>query len=234
MALSVSRSASVYHRNGVSVAVWYRQREVCGSATDHYRHVEIYRCFLIERYYPDVASVAAAFVWVMDTASLGFTAATFCMALIMLCVFVNDAHKWLTSARTRSASPVALEDGTAVPAPAPTPTPDVEEPAHLTLTSKLIYFTTSSYFFSRQILANDVVSSERPLLENLGSALLYILRGLEVLFAVYLVLVFVAWLKKRPGAAAPEVGAAQTPAPPVEVLFEAVDVEDEKDEKEKA
>ena len=49
VALSVYRSAGVCHRNRVSVAVWYRQGEVCGSvwsvwsATDHYRHWEFSR-----------------------------------------------------------------------------------------------------------------------------------------------------------------------------------------------
>jgi hypothetical protein len=43
----------------------------------------------------------------------------------------------------------------------------------------------------------------------------YILRGLEVVFAVFLVLVFVAWLKKQSSAAV-----AQTPVQPGQVLFD--------------
>jgi hypothetical protein len=184
---------------------------------------------LLERYYPDspaAAMAAAACVWVTDTFARGFSALCLCMALAMFSMLLSDARQWLT--RPRGASPIALEDGTAVP---PTPTTanaetdaSAEAPAiavKATLASKLFSFVSCTYFFVRNIFINDVVSLDRPVLENLADAALYILRGFEVLFAAFLVLVFVAWLKKNrsDGAAEPEV-AVGAPAAPVEVLFD--------------
>jgi hypothetical protein len=63
------------------------------------------------------------------------------------------------------------------------------------------------------------VSLKRLLFENVRAALLYILRGLEVLFVgllVLMVLVFLAWLKNRPQSGT---GAR---APVIEVSFDEV------------
>jgi hypothetical protein len=174
----------------------------------------------------------AACVWVTDTFARGITALCFCMATAMSSMLLSDARQWLT--RARSASPIALEDGTAVP---PTPTTanaeaDAEAPAVAakpTLISKLISFVFCTYFFVRNLFVYGVVSHDRPVLENFTAAALYILRGFEVLFTALLVLGFVAWLKKKrsDGVAEPEV-AVDVPAAPVEVLFDD-GVVDEKD-----
>jgi hypothetical protein len=190
---------------------------------------------LLERYYPDSAEAAmavAACVWVTDTFARGLTALCFCVAIAISSMLFSDARQWLT--RARSASPIALEDGTAVP-PTPTTTnveTDAEAPAvpvRATLISKLIAFVFWTYFFVRNLFVYDVVSHDRPVLENFTAAALYILRGFEVLLTALLVLGFVAWLKKKrsDGVAEPEV-AVGAPAAPVEVLFDD-GVVDEKD-----
>jgi hypothetical protein len=83
---------------------------------------------------------------------------------------------------------------------------------------------SSSYCFIQQWFIADIVSLRRPLLENLAAALLYTLRGLDVIFVSFLILVFVIWLKKRPSYAV-----AQAPARPVEVLFNGVATKEEKE-----
>jgi hypothetical protein len=86
---------------------------------------------------------------------------------------------------------------------------------------------SSSYCFIQQWFIADIVSLRRPLLENLAAALLYTLRGLDVIFVWVLILVFVIWLKKQPSDAA-----AQAPAPPAEMLFNGVATIPTKEEKE--
>ncbi|KAJ7884662.1 hypothetical protein B0H13DRAFT_2045627 [Mycena leptocephala] len=191
---------------------------------------------LLMRYYPDSAEVAmavAAWIWVIDTYTSGVTAFCLCIAIAMSSMLVCDSLQWLT--RPRGASPIALEDGTAVP---PTPTTantetDAATPAmsvKAALILKLICFISCTSFVVGNIFFKDVVSLDRPVLENLAPAALYILRGFEVMFAAILVLMFVVWHKKRRSdAAATELEAAVgAPATPVEVLFDD-GVVDEKD-----
>jgi hypothetical protein len=101
--------------------------------------------------------------------------------------------------------------------------------AKVTLTSKFLSFVSSTFWFVWNIFFRDVVSLDHPVLKNLAAAVLYILRGFEVLFAAFFILMFVAWLRKKRsgGAAEPEV-AVGAPAAPVEVLFDD-GVVDEKD-----
>jgi hypothetical protein len=63
---------------------------------------------------------------------------------------------------------------------------------------------------------------ERPLLENVKAALMYTLRGLDVLVVVFPIFVFVRWLKQRPSDAV-----APVLALPVEVLVNGVATEEE-------
>jgi hypothetical protein len=206
------------------MARWSVSPQLKGHATAYFVGFFVVLLFffapvLIELYYPQAAPVAAAFVWVTDTFGRGFGALTFFMALYMLCSLSNDAYQALARlCSTPTHGPIALENGTAEPAalhPAGThiaadaPTAAESKP---TLFNKIVSLFSSTYFFTRQCMIGDIVSLKRPLLENLGSVLVYILHGLEVVFAVFLVLVFVAWLKKKSSAAAAaEGGAAEQP-----------------------
>ncbi|KAJ7793182.1 hypothetical protein B0H14DRAFT_3159758 [Mycena olivaceomarginata] len=155
---------------------------------------------LLMRYYPDSAEVTmavAAWIWVIDTYTSGVTA--------------------FLAYPPRGASPIALEDGTAVP---PTPTTantetDAATPAmsvKAALIFKPICFISCTSFVVGNIFFKDVVSLDHPVLENLAAAALYILRGFE-----------------RSDTAATELEVAVgAPAAPVEVLFDD-GVVDEKD-----
>lgn len=110
---------------------------------------------LIELYYPQAASVAAAFVWVTDKFGRRFGALTFFMALYMLCSLSNDAYQGLTRlCSTPTPGPIALENGTTAPAaPHPTgthitadaPTAAESKP---TLFNKIVSLFSSTYFLS--------------------------------------------------------------------------------------
>ncbi|KAJ7852252.1 hypothetical protein B0H13DRAFT_1904701 [Mycena leptocephala] len=169
---------------------------------------------LLQHFYPEAASVtvAAPFVRVRDRLARGFAAHAFFKALYMFCSLINDAHKWLTGA-SPATRPVTLEDGTIDPAALGVAAESTESTVMVNVFSLLSF----SYYFIQQWFIADIVSLRRPLLENLVAALLYTLRGLDVIFVSFLILVFVIWLKKRPSYAV-----AQAPARPVEVLFNGV------------
>ncbi|KAJ7861871.1 hypothetical protein B0H13DRAFT_1112411 [Mycena leptocephala] len=144
----------------------------------------------------------------------------------MFCSLINDAHKWLTGA-SPATRPVTLEDGTIDPAAlgvAGTDSPAPAESTESTVMVNVFSLLSFSYYFIQQWFIADIVSLRRPLLENLAAALLYTLRGLDVTFVSFLILVFVIWLKKRPSYAV-----AQAPARPVEVLFNGVATKEEKE-----
>ncbi|KAF8185310.1 hypothetical protein K438DRAFT_1974019 [Mycena galopus ATCC 62051] len=174
---------------------------------------------VIERHYPEAtwgAPVAEAFRWITDTGSRGLAATHFCAAIVALGMLAIDAYKWLT--RIGATGPIALEDGTAVPAFEGVPPPT----SQLNLASKLVLLFSSIYFVAIQIFLAKVVSLERPLAENIGSALMYILRGFQTLQFVYptfLLFVYFAWMKERRSAAAAVAAQASrgATAAPVEV-----------------
>ncbi|KAJ7611488.1 hypothetical protein DFH06DRAFT_155554 [Mycena polygramma] len=167
-------------------------------------------------YYPEAAPVAAAFDWVNETAARGLGALSFVMGIGLILSLGNSACKGLVRLFTRRASPatgpISLEDGTAdagtevAPAtPAAAPTPAAAEKSKPTLLSKLFSLLSFTYFFTRQCMLNELVSFDRPALDNVLAVALYVLRGLEVLFALFLALLFVVWVKhKKPVPAAEE------------------------------
>jgi hypothetical protein len=183
---------------------------------------------LIDLYYPQATSVRAAFVWARNTFARGFAALTLLGAIYNICSLSSDAYKWLSGLRSTSPAtgPIALEDGTAEPPVPAVPTDtdaSTEAPAPKpSVIGRIFSLASCSYYFIQQWYLDDIVSLKRPLLENLGSVLLYILRGFEVLFALFLILVFVMWMKKGSSdvAAAEGVPAAPAPAAPVQVLFD--------------
>ncbi|KAJ7809500.1 hypothetical protein B0H14DRAFT_2866074, partial [Mycena olivaceomarginata] len=85
----------------------------------------------------------------------------FCTAIVMISTLLNDARQWIT--RTRRSGPI----------------------------SSLVCLVSSAAFFTQQMLIEDVVSLKQPLRENIGFALLYLLRGLRLLVPAGLVFLFV-------------------------------------------
>jgi hypothetical protein len=70
------------------------------------------------------------------------------------------------------------------------------------------------------MFAEDVVSLKRPLRENLGSALLYILRGLRLLFPAGLIFLFVVWRKNLRAAVEDSSAPSAASTPRIEILLE--------------
>ncbi|KAJ7474000.1 hypothetical protein FB451DRAFT_1398007 [Mycena latifolia] len=150
---------------------------------------------VLERY-PQTAALAVAIAWFTD----------------------NDAYKWLTGAQAIAlpATPAELEDGTA------TPLPEVEvagarpaEQAEDDVAGRIVTAVVSALFFASQLLMSSVISLEKPLLANVAATLLYLLRGLEVIFVAFLVWLFVVHIKTTRAAQA-----AAAPASPPTVLFD--------------
>ncbi|KAF8207459.1 hypothetical protein K438DRAFT_1815008 [Mycena galopus ATCC 62051] len=203
---------------------------------------------LIERYYPAAAPVATVITWVGDKGALGFTAIMFTTALFLLSSLVCDTQASISRVfNRRTTGPIALEEGVAMSVPAAAPAPAANIAAEDTaaasansripknsqpsVISKLFSLLCATYFISSQFLTRDIVSLQRPSLDNVGAALLHLLRGFEVLFAIFLVLVLVAGVKKQWRSASPAAVAAPAPAPPVQGLIP-VDVAVAYDEKE--
>jgi hypothetical protein len=193
---------------------------------------------LIDLYYPQATSVRAAFVWTRNRFTRGFAAFAFLGAIYNICSLSTDAYKWLSGLRSTSPAtgPIALEDGTTEPPIPAVPTDtdaSTEAPVFSFLPSlygrapkpsvirRIFSLASCSYYFILQWYLDDIVSLNRPLLENLGSVLLYILRGFEVLFALFLIKVFVVWMEKGSSVAAAEgVTAAPAPAAPLQILLD--------------
>ncbi|KAF8207485.1 hypothetical protein K438DRAFT_1962409 [Mycena galopus ATCC 62051] len=197
---------------------------------------------LIERYYPAAAPVAAVITWVGDKGALGFTAIMFTMAICMFSSLMHDAYGLISRVfNRRTTGPIALEEGVAVPAPAAPVTDAVTEEATTApapaksqpgVLSKLFSLSSAIYFMWSQIHTKDIISLQRPFLDNVSAALVHLLRGFEVLFAFFMVLVLVAAVKIQWRSPTPAAVAAPAPAPPVEVLVstDVIVVEDEKKE----
>ncbi|KAJ7611490.1 hypothetical protein DFH06DRAFT_1308279 [Mycena polygramma] len=193
---------------------------------------------LIEAYYPEAAPVAAAFDWVNETAARGLGALSFVMGIGLILSVGNSACKGLVRLFTRRASPatgpISLEDGTAdagtevAPAtPTAIPAPAAADKAKPILLSQVLSLLSFTYFFTRQCMLNELVSLDRPVLDNVLAVALYVLRGLEVVFTLLFALLFIAWVRhKKPAAPAAE----EPPVLPV-VAEAPVEVKD-KDEKE--
>ncbi|KAJ7159676.1 hypothetical protein C8R46DRAFT_372829 [Mycena filopes] len=177
--------------------------------------VAFFAPLLTEVYYPAAAPVATALVWFTDAIGRGIAAAAFFSLLATLALFVRDIRRRITGASAApTPTPAALEAATT---DSDTPT---SEPS---LTQKLLSTVLMSCFLVRQCLRDDVLSRERPLLENALSALVYLFHGLEVLFALFLLLVCLVVVFRRSAAGvadADAVPAATTQPEAVEVLFD--------------
>ncbi|KAJ7234050.1 hypothetical protein B0H12DRAFT_1076464 [Mycena haematopus] len=152
---------------------------------------------------------------------LGLAAVALFLWILMFCLLLGDARRFVgrvMSARAAPPSgPISLEDGSAVPtsstadaASAPAPPAAKDMPPAL----KLLSILSSTVYLVFHSLTTDVISLHRPLLENVGAAVKYVLQGCEVLFALFLVLVVIVGVKKQwRGEAAAEAPAPTLPAP---------------------
>ncbi|KAJ7115285.1 hypothetical protein C8R44DRAFT_855319 [Mycena epipterygia] len=186
--------------------------------------------------YPQTAALASALTWVGNKVSQGVTTFIFLIAVCMLSSLVGDFRAWLTStAAPITPTPAELEDGTATP-PSELPVPDAAaaaaaaaaatptEPAANAKPSTLRAILTlicSGVYFAFDFFQRDIVSLDKPLLENVGAALLFLLRGFEIIFVMFLVLVVGARLAmgSRSARRAAVAEAAAAAAPPT-VLFD--------------
>ncbi|KAJ6505503.1 hypothetical protein C8R45DRAFT_550218 [Mycena sanguinolenta] len=202
---------------------------------------------VIDRHFADVpaaVSLAAALRWLGDKGLQGLTAVIVFAWAAVLCSLLNDVRKFvgrvICARMAPPTGPIALEEGTVVP-PLPTTTDDATAPssptaapknAPMTVGQKLISIFSSTYFLVSQIrssIRTNTISLERPILENLWTGLKYVLRGCEVLFALFLMLMLVAAVKQQWTESIVPAPAPSAPAP-VQVLV-SVDVHVADDEK---
>ncbi|KAJ7726563.1 hypothetical protein DFH07DRAFT_852673 [Mycena maculata] len=197
--------------------------------------------------FPQTASAAPAFSWVTGKIQEGLIVACLGFTLYFIHSLFVDFRTWLT--RTTPATevtPTTLESGIAAAplidldaevgateaAPTtPSPVASASTPAKPTTASKIAVILIDAYAVLQYFYLNSIVSLNKPFLENISATLLFLLRGLEVLFVGFLLLAFVAWLVKPKPAVAP------APAAPIEVLvvveetmMSDVDVPKEKEE----
>ncbi|KAJ7474031.1 hypothetical protein FB451DRAFT_1247688 [Mycena latifolia] len=183
--------------------------------------------------YPQTAALAVVFTWVIDRYLQGLAVLILLAVVFALGSLISDARLWLTGARkpTPSPTPADLEDGTATPlrdlealeaevagAGAEAPAPELSE---ISTTRKLIALFTGTIIISYQIYDSGVVSLEKPALDNVAAVLVYLLRGLEILFVGLLLLICAACCtKNRRRSGFATTGVATTPASPTAVLFD--------------
>jgi len=178
--------------------------------------------------YPPMVTLALAFIWVGEKFVAGYSAFAVIVLVAFLCSLLSDAHRWLTGAsETTAPTPAELEAGTASTAPEPT-TPEADTPstpstASAKLSTRLVMVPAIGLVVLYILVRCDVVSLDKPLLENIGAALLFFLHGLEVDFAVLVLLFFGAlitqgWRSRRTAAAV---------ATPPTVLFDEGEVVEE-------
>ncbi|KAJ7115286.1 hypothetical protein C8R44DRAFT_794385 [Mycena epipterygia] len=153
--------------------------------------------------YPQVLAVALAIIWVGEKVCAGGAA----FALIMLGFYLHLALRYarqrLTGAGRTPPTPADPEVGTATTVPesvapeadtALIPSPEKISPT--TAIALTVPVTGSFLFYFVRVVQADLVSLEKPLLDNIGAVLLYVLRGLGIDFAIVLVVLFGVWITK--------------------------------------
>lgn len=160
-------------------------------------------CFHIVAASPATAPMAAAFTSMGaagDRLVEGFTILALIRVATLLYSLVRNAHTQLIGgpAATPTPTPAQLESGDA---------PTLHElmrraEVNKTTMGKLVSLTLAINCLAsiHYISEHDIVSImflKKPLLENLGAILLFILRGLEVVFISLLLIGTVAWLVWR-------------------------------------
>jgi hypothetical protein len=184
--------------------------------------------------YPQTATLADAFTWASERFMQGIASLAFFFAICASCLLACNAYRWVTGAPAAETvpapTPAALEDGTATqlhdlavleaevagaePPLSSSSAKSDDATWHTTIGGNVMMLVLSSVIFGYEFLTHEVVSLDKPLMENVGATLLYILRGWEVLFVGFVLFMAGAWIAKSRSAA------AATPLPPDEVLFE--------------
>ncbi|KAJ6505387.1 hypothetical protein C8R45DRAFT_1209155 [Mycena sanguinolenta] len=179
---------------------------------------------------PYTTPLADVLAWLVDKFMQGLGSLSFSIALFLGSSLANDAYRGLTGAAAPapgSPSPMELEEGAATP-PEAQPTAEVTPTAapvpvssNKTLVAGkilgVLFFSACVPFFLF-LFTNGLISSSKPLMENVGALLLYLLRGWEVLFVFGLLGFVVVRVLLYLGVVPSAVAQTRTAAP--EVLFE--------------
>ncbi|KAJ7189597.1 hypothetical protein GGX14DRAFT_608875 [Mycena pura] len=213
--------------------------------------------YLILASHPQTAPLAAAISWTGTKIVQGTTSFAALGMVVALCSLARDARRWLTgvppvsrsaAAEALAPTPAELEAGAgsavqldfddlalaqleADAAGASTSTASDTRTAFIPWPARMLILLFNCVIIALQLIISEVVSLEASPAANAGAALLFLLRGLEVLFVAGVVLLFLVWWKGVPmgsrflagrfsaavAAAAPHSTAA---AAPVEVLFD--------------
>ncbi|KAJ7449459.1 hypothetical protein B0H11DRAFT_1928611 [Mycena galericulata] len=155
--------------------------------------------------YPQAHAFALSFVWVAVWVAEKFLqgAAVFSLiaALATLCTVLHDVYGWLTGRATAASTtptPADLENGgapglddvaaleaevTVAEPPAPAASPPKPKPSAV---RRIVNSALFIFYFVYIFLSLNVVSLDKPLLENIGATSVFILNGLEVDFVFFL------------------------------------------------
>ncbi|KAJ7461298.1 hypothetical protein B0H11DRAFT_1923576 [Mycena galericulata] len=150
--------------------------------------------------YPHARDFAVAFpwvaVWITEKFLQGAAVFSLIAALATLCTILHDVYGWLTSRATAASTaptPADLENGsvpglddvaaleaevTAAYPPKPKPNPSAVR--------RIVNSALFIFYFVYIFLSLNVVSLDKPLLENIGATSVFILNGLEVDFVFFL------------------------------------------------
>ncbi|KAJ7615201.1 hypothetical protein DFH06DRAFT_1239811 [Mycena polygramma] len=148
-------------------------------------------------WYTEMGLLAASLYWTAEICTLGFTAIMFILALITFCALILDIHKFLVS--LCSAEPITLDDqhitwaAETSPATSSTMVNLLEPPTFL---GKIFIFLCLPYFVQVQWKHKHIGSMQRPLLENLSAAALYLLQGAGAVCVVTALLFIIWWIRK--------------------------------------
>ncbi|KAJ7474009.1 hypothetical protein FB451DRAFT_1035354 [Mycena latifolia] len=107
----------------------------------------------------------------------------------------NRMHRQRADDRMVAATPLPAAEGAGADAEVPA------ESAKAIVISKIVCVVACTSYVASQFYSSGVVSLEKPLLANVAAMLLYLLRGLEVIFVGFLVLLFAACIQKMRAAA---------------------------------
>ncbi|KAF7343743.1 hypothetical protein MSAN_01954900 [Mycena sanguinolenta] len=127
-----------------------------------------------------------AVIWVGSKILHGLIVLTFIPAIFTLSSVIRDIRRWLTSAPAGGPTPAELES--AQPAPIPPP----YETGYNLVAFLFCTFSIVGYFST---LGADIVSADKLPLENISACLMFLLRGLEILFVGLIAVRVVLWFR---------------------------------------
>jgi hypothetical protein len=198
----------------------------------------------ILRLYPALpysAPLADGFEWAGDKIAQGLSSLLLLSSMLLVCFLASAAYRWLIGthvpiptpapAATPTPTPAQLEEGIVVP--------EYASPAALTTSlasatcTTLLWLVGSAAYIAWDLLfrmRTPVLDPAHSVLENTGAALLYFLRGWEVVFVLALFALAVRWVWANCGSGSGE-GAVRLAdvdsRAPTEVLFDGTQVEEE-------